>query len=155
MNSRDHPESYVIDASVAVKWHLLDETDVGAADAVLKDFRAGWIELIAPAHFRVEVVSAIRRAVRLGRLPRDEARPAVEEFLSWRIETTASERRVLAAFNRSISTGCSLYDGLYVALSQATGSRLIHADAWLRNALGDRFPLALWLTDYAPAEEEQ
>ncbi|MCX6020737.1 MAG: hypothetical protein NTZ05_03225 [Chloroflexi bacterium] len=46
--------------------------------------------------------------------------------------------------------GCSLYDGVYLALALARDCPLIYADNRLRNALRGRFPLALWIEDYQP-----
>ncbi len=43
------PPTYVVDASVAVKWVLRgDESLLADADALLEEYRAGSIHLIAP-----------------------------------------------------------------------------------------------------------
>ena len=62
MASANERPVYVVDASVAVKWHLRDEDDVDAADLVLDDFQDGRTELVAPSHFRFEIPSAILNA---------------------------------------------------------------------------------------------
>lgn len=139
---------YVMDASNAVKWHLHDEDHVREAHAVLLDFREGRLQLLAPHHIRYEVPSAILGAVRRNRLPADVGATAVRQFLSWDILTVASGELIQAGYGYAIRFGCSLYDGLYLALAELTSSHFIFADRRLRNALADGFPLALWIEDY-------
>ncbi len=50
----------VLDASVAVKWHLKDEDYAAEAALLLEDFGQGELELVAPAQIRYEVPSAFR-----------------------------------------------------------------------------------------------
>lgn len=45
--------------------------------------------------------------------------------------------------------GVPNYDGVYLALAQATHAPLLHADKKLRNALGNRFPYARWIEEYS------
>jgi predicted nucleic acid-binding protein len=145
---------FVVDASVAAKWFLKDESEYRSAELLLADFREHRIQLLAPAHLHYEVSSAIRNAVRTRRLSVDDAREAIEIFLAWNIETVSGVDLILAGFDLSMRFGGSLYDGIYLALAEATASPLIYADARLRNAIGDHFSLALWLTDYVPVGRE-
>ena len=139
---------YVLDASVAVKWYLRDKQDVGPADAVLADYRDDRIQLIAPEQIRYEVPSAVRNALRTNRLAVDQVRRAVATFLAWRIPTVGDDDLILAAFDHAVQFGCSLYDGLYMALADAIQGPLIYADQRLRNALRGQSPQAVWLPDY-------
>lgn len=118
---------YVVDASVAVKWHLRDEADLEHADALLTDFREGRIQLIAPEQIRYEVPSAIRNSLRTGRLTPSEARTAIADFLAWRFPTVRTDVLVLAGYDWALRIGCSLYDGLYVGLAQMAGCPLARA----------------------------
>ena len=52
------------DASVAVKWRLVDEPHGAHAVQVLTAYAAGDLALVAPDHFRYEVPAAIRAATR-------------------------------------------------------------------------------------------
>lgn len=140
---------YIVDASVAVKWYLRDEDDVVAADALLTDFREDRIQLVAPEHIRYEVPSAFRNAMRTNRLTPEQARRAIAGFLAWPITTVRDDDLILAACDQAVRFGCSFYDGLYLALAESTQHQYVYDDMRLRNALGTRFPLALWLTDYA------
>lgn len=141
--------AFVLDASVASKWQLRDEQDVAAADLVLDDFREGEIELLAPVQIRYEVVSAIRSAARRGRLTDQQGRTSSEQFLSFGIPTVDDDALIVAGYEQALRFGCSLYDGVYLALAESVGRPLLYADLRLRHALGTRFPLGLWIADYA------
>ena len=141
---------YVVDASVATKWLLRDEPDTDLADLLLEDSREGRIDLLAPAQLRYEVSSAVRNAVRARRLTRADGRGAIADFLSWSVRTVDDDALVLAGFDRALRFSCSFYDGLYVAPAEIADCSLVLADLRLRNALGSRFPRALWLDGYVP-----
>jgi predicted nucleic acid-binding protein len=141
-------EPLVLDASVATKWHLRDEAYSERARAVRIDFEEGRVQLAAPDHIRYEVANALRVAAVRGRISEIEGRTAVREFLSWGIRTVRTDELILAAYDASVTFGCALYDGLYLALALATKSPLIYADDALRRRLGGSFPLALWIGDY-------
>lgn len=106
--------------------------------------------LIAPGQIRYEVPSAIRNAVRAGRKTPASGRRAIADFLALSIPTVDDADLIEAGYDQALRFHGSLYDGLYVALADVLACPLIHADRRLRNELGATFPLALWLTDYAP-----
>lgn len=106
------------------------------------------MQLFAPEQIRYEVPSAFRNALRLRRWTTAQARQATEDFLALPIVTIGTAQLILAGFEQTLRFGCSLYDGLYVALAEMSGTPLIHADARLRNALDEQFPLAIWLADF-------
>ncbi|MGH2533378.1 MAG: type II toxin-antitoxin system VapC family toxin [Thermomicrobiales bacterium] len=142
-----------MDASVAAMWQLRDEEHVAAAAGLLQDFREGHIRLIAPVHLKFEVPSAIRKAWRTGRVTEEQARRAIAVFLRWNVPTVDDDDLITAAFEYTVQFGCSLYDGLYLALAERIACPFIFADGRLRNAIRGRFPLALWLPDYTLAAE--
>ncbi|MCX6020637.1 MAG: type II toxin-antitoxin system VapC family toxin [Chloroflexi bacterium] len=150
-------DRYVLDATVANKWHLLDEQYRDIALNVRQDFEDDRIELIAPSQLRFEVAAAILKATRnperVQRLEPRVGERILEVFQSWNIQYIPSESLTLPAYRIARQFGCSYYDGLYVALAQATATPLLHADNKLRNALRDRFPLAVWIEDYTAAPE--
>lgn len=150
MDSNGLTPRFIVDASVAVKWYLKDEDDVQSADALLADFRDDRIQLIAPGQIRFEVPSAFLNAVRMKRLPLDQLRQTIGDFLAWRILTVANDDLILAASDLALRFECALYDGLYLALAESAECPLIHADKRLRNSLGAGFPRAVWLGDYIP-----
>lgn len=131
---------YVVDASVASKWYLDDEEYGAQADAILGAYQQGAIQLLAPGHLRYEVSSAIRNALRTRRLSTEQIYTRISDFLAWDIPTVDSSDLILAGLGQAFRFGCSLYDGIYLALAEATRCPLLYADVRLRNVLGE-----LWL----------
>lgn len=144
---------YVVDASVAVKWHLRDEPNTRAADFLLRDYLDNRIKLLAPDHIRYEIASALRKTLRTRRMTTDQARAALSRFLSLPIQTVNVDDLIIAGFDLAARFGCSLYDGLYLALAEITNCPVVFADLRLRNTIAGRFPLAMWIDDYRPATE--
>lgn len=142
------PPRYVVDASVVAKWHPRDEEFVEPAVALLLAFQEDRVALLAPAHIAYEVPSAIRNAVRGKRLDPADGRAAITEFLALGIATVDDHGLIVAGYEQALRFGCSLYDGLYLALAEAARCPFIYADKHLRNALGNRFALALWIEEY-------
>jgi len=123
MESTNDRPLFVVDASVATKWHLLDEPWTLQAETVLRDYRQGRIELVAPASIRYEVPSAIRKTLRTRRFTPDVARSSIEAFLDLRLPTIDGDDLILAAYELTLRVGCSLYDGMYLALAEGLGCR--------------------------------
>lgn len=145
---------YVIDASVATKWHLDDETYVQENQTILDQFQQGRIHLLAPDHIRYEVASAILNATRMNppRIAFEAGRRSIGRVGQWGVDLVLDAGLLPSAYLLARRWGCSLYDALYLALAQAAQSPLIHADDRLRRALAGRFPLELWIEDYQPAD---
>lgn len=141
---------FVVDASVAVKWHLDDEDYVQQALSLLVEYREGRTDLLAPDHIRYEVPNAIKVASRAGRVTFQEGRAAIGLFLAWGITMAGTDDLILAAYDLSERLGCSLYDGLYLALAEAANCPLVYADRALRRRIEGVFPLAMWIGDYTP-----
>lgn len=139
---------YVVDASVAVKWHLEDEPQTDEALAFLDDYREARISVLAPDHIRYEVPSAIKSAVAMGRINASEGRQAIELFLVLRLPAVRSESLLLLGYEQATRYGCSFYDGLYLALAAASRCPLVHADLKLKKRLQGRFPFEMWIEDY-------
>ena len=146
--------AYILDASVAVKWHLRDEEFSQHALAVRTGFVEDQIDLLGPTLLSHEVSAALPRATRnpdrRQRITPELALQEARAFQLWNIKTVPSERLAPAAVELASSLGCSYYDAVYLALSQQTGLPFIYADAKLRRNLRDRFPLGLWIEDYPP-----
>ena len=139
----------VVDASVAVKWLLPDEEHTDRARLLLSRYGQAEIQLIAPSHLRYEIPSAITAAT-FGRTPRlgqDEARDAIEEFLSLPIQTVDANELILSAYSLVHQSGCAFYDALYLALAQSLGAPLITADRRFYQRIQPA-PGVVWLGDY-------
>lgn len=139
---------YVLDASVAVKWHLRDEEHAALALQILRDFREGRVGLLAPDHICYEVASAVQVAVLRDRITVEEGRSSLADFYGWGIPTVRGESLIFFAYDQALKLHCSFYDALYLALAQSANAPLISADEKLRHTIGQDFPLALWIEDY-------
>jgi predicted nucleic acid-binding protein len=118
----------VLDASAAVE-HVL-ATPPGAA--VARRLRGETIHV--PAHFDVEAIGAIRRAV-VRRLINDhEGLVAVADFLSLPVRHWPTKPFIRRAYQ--LRTTHSVADGVYVALAEGFGAPLITCDGRLAQSHG-------------------
>lgn len=142
-------EVLVVDASVAVKWHLPDEEHTEQARLLLRRFAGGLTELIAPNYIRYEVPNAIVVATR-GRAPRispERARQAIDEFLALRLPVLDDDALITGAYGIVQTRGCALYDAFYVALAERLQVSFVTADRRLYQRLAGS-PYPVWLGDY-------
>jgi predicted nucleic acid-binding protein len=154
-------EQLVVDASVATKWHLPDEADADLAIALLTHHLTGTVQLVAPAHIRSEVPSAITvatRAILQGQQhPRRtvaQAAQAIADFLAIGLPTLDDDELVVAAYGVTQQYGCAFYDGLYLALAQRLGVRFILADRRFYTLIR-HLPFVVWLADYETAASDE
>ena len=71
---------YVLDASVAFKW-VVPEPDSDKANLLRDDFRNGIHELLGPDIFPPEIMHALTRAERQGRIKAGQASILLPEVL--------------------------------------------------------------------------
>src|SRR3989304_6304313 len=140
------PPTYVVDASVAVKWvlQLPDEAHSTLATNILRDFEEDRIRLIAPDYIRAELGNAVLRAVRQRRITLDQGERGLERVLALGIELIRNSGLFLGAWQLAQRYTASYYDAGYLAVAVMSGRSLVHADARLRNALHRQFPHELW-----------
>lgn len=133
-NSFAKTEIVIIDASVGVKWLIVEElTD--RANALVGD------DMSVPALFYSEVANAICKKARRGEL---ELEPVVEQLPKLRLITTTIDDASFAA--RALTLAHELdhpvYDCVYLAIAEAREELLVTADVkFLRKVSG---------TSYAP-----
>ncbi len=139
----------VLDASVAVKWHLKDEEYAAESALLLTQFAQGRVELFAPSHINYEVASAVSVATlrQPPRLSQDEGREAVQEFIALGIRTVDDPALSLEAYDLVHRHGIALYDALYLALSLRLQIPLMNADRRLQQRLG-QLPNVVWIGHY-------
>jgi predicted nucleic acid-binding protein len=143
-------DAFVLDASVAAKWHLQDEEDADRALVLLERFVAGRVALFAPSHIRFEVPAVITHAT-IGRAPRvsqDVARESIEAFLALGIKTVETPALILAAFPHVHQYGIAFYDAVYLALAKQLDLPFITADRRLNDRIRN-LPGVTWIGDYS------
>lgn len=148
------PKLFVVDASALLAAWLPKEAYREQADALLKRYQDGQLELCGPTLLPHEILNGLYIAVRgkAGQAPRLTPEEALEVWalfqrLGLRLEgTEALSGRILEL---ALEYGRpSAYDMTYVALAEHLHSPLITGDQRLLKAIGGRlgwvFPLWEW-----------
>lgn len=149
-------EAFVVDASVAAKWHLKGEAYDEQARLLLTRLAQGLTALAAPSQIRYEVPSAITAAT-LGRAPRlshEDGRAAIAEFLSLPLVFYDSPALILNAYALVHEYVIAIYDALYLALAQQLDVPFVTADRRLYQRI-QQLPGVVWLGNYTPSEDER
>lgn len=139
----------VVDASVAIKWHLRDELLSSEATALLEEFATGRLRLTAPALIRYEMASALENARRRARISDNDSFVELEAFLQYGIDERADSGELVAAAQRvAFLTGTSVYDAIYVSHAETRGYDLVTSDKALLRRL-ESYPVkAFNLADF-------
>lgn len=137
---------YVLDASVAAKCVLppADEPLVSEAMELLDAYVEGRVRLVVPDVFWPEIGNVLWKAVRFGRMSRQNAGDALQTFRERRIPTSPSQPLMEQAFSIAVAFDRAIYDCMYIALAIVSRSQLVTADRRLANSLGAQFPVR-WL----------
>ena len=122
--------SYVVDASVAVKWYVPEVH----ADAALRVLEPGH-ELHAPDLLHAEVGNILWKKTRRGELLPAEARRIADALLAAPLLVHPAASLLEAALEIALRADRSVYDGIYVALAIALDVPLVTADRRLVHAL--------------------
>lgn len=139
-------KTYVLDASVALKWPIPASAEplFSEARALLGRHSKGEIEFVVPDLFWAEVANVLARGARRGRWSWPDAEEGLEQMLSRDFATVPSQHLLREAFDIAFAYDRSIYDCFYVALAVESKTDLITADERLANALAARFPVK-WL----------
>jgi len=144
MRSEQH---WVVDASVALKWYLEDETNVRQAAHLWNAFSAGQATLIAPNYIRYEIANALEVARLQRRITHSQADDKLTSFLGTGVYLEADDDALLRdAINATRRYDVTPYDGLYLALAESLGYRFVTADGGLYRRLRNDVPYVLWIS---------
>jgi predicted nucleic acid-binding protein len=113
----------VVDASIAAAW-VLPEIQTQAAVSLLQTRRG----LVAVDLIKVEVFSAILKAVRIKRLTPAHAASAIENFNRVRLTLEPMGDVVPAAYDIAQRHSGSIYDACYIALARSLAAPLATDD---------------------------
>jgi predicted nucleic acid-binding protein len=83
---------------------------------------------IAPAHWEAELTNVVWMAVRSGILPLEEGPVRLSLARRLGIESVATTTLCQAALLRSVASGVSVYDTLFVELAARTGCPVVTFD---------------------------
>jgi predicted nucleic acid-binding protein len=125
----------VLDTSVAVKWHLEEEHSDEAArllDAVGSEVS----ELLAPSTLQPEFFNTLWQQRRRGELSIEEVRQAWADFRAGEPATLYEPADLMPrAAELVLETGVSIYDALFLALAEYSGTVMVTADDKLLRTL--------------------
>ena len=143
------PQIFVLDASVAVKWYVEEELREQAL-VLRQDFYEGRLFLLSQALLLYEVANALR--YHPGLSPEDVV-ASMRSLQDMQLDIVApGESQVETAVKTAFEENISMYDAMYLALADVTGSRLLTADESLYDNLSkERKRLVLLLRDYGKA----
>lgn len=137
--SEERPELLVVDASVAAKWYIPEELSEEAAQ-VLEAGARGEARLIAPDLLGPEIGNVLWHRHRRGDITLERVREAWAAFEAAPLSLVETRSLMPAALEVAVSCGCTVYDGMYVALAEAYGEEeavLLIADRKLVIRLAD------------------
>lgn len=119
----------VVDASVALKWVLLEQDRDRAIALLTED------ELIAPDLLHVECANALTMRVRRGLISAVNASDALHVVLNAPVLIRSSASLVAKAHDLSLELQRTAYDSLYLALAVAEDAVLVTADGKFADAV--------------------
>jgi predicted nucleic acid-binding protein len=143
---------YVIDAGVAVKWFIPEE-DSAIAHQLLTRYLQGLDMLIAPDLLVSECGNVFWRRQRQGDIAQEEATDSLDDLLALQIPLTPATSLVQIALQLAIQHERTVYDSLYLALSEERNCPLITADERFFNAVSSTFPNLILLRNWQPPAE--
>lgn len=138
-----------VDASVAVKWVLVDEGWRKKARRFLQDSVEADFTLIAPPLYEYETESVLQRRLYSGALTIAEVDTALAQLAVIGVQIVTHPIMVRRA--REIARQFSqprIYDSLYAALSELRGCEFWTADKSFCNDVRAGLPFVKYLPDY-------
>lgn len=125
--------STVIDCSMALSWHLPDETNL-QSNIVLDLVKDGGG--IVPALFRMEFVNALGMAIKRNRITIEYRNEVVVQFRSLQVETDYQGLEMVWEHTMALADehDLTIYDATYLELAMRLGKPLATFDKQLARA---------------------
>lgn len=137
----------VIDSGVVVKW-FVTEPYTPEAQRILADYQAGAVELLAPDLLFAEFGNIIWKKHTLQGMSATDAQAVISAFQLLNFIITPSAVLLGDAYRLAVTHRRTVYDSLYLALSQREKCQFVTADERLVNALGASLPGVVWLANW-------
>ena len=137
----------VIDASVVLKWYLMDEECGQEAFSILEQHVAGDVALLAPTILPYEVLNALLVAERRDRIAEGVTEEAFYGFLELQINFLDPFVDYLDTLTLARSYHRSIYDESYISLAKKNNIDFVTGDKRLFNAVKDKLKWVKWIGD--------
>ncbi len=137
--------TFVVDASVAVKWVVVEPEREAAAD-LRALYEAEAVDLRAPRQIVEEVASALSKLYRRKKLSVGQAESAYRKFEARKPRLVDDLNLVGAAFALSLRHQISVWDCLYLALAIDRRADLITADQRFYRSVARHYPFVRMLS---------
>lgn len=149
MKTDKPPDAIVIDTSVAAKWFLPERLSA-EADAVLEQVRLGRLQLSSPDLIIHEFANILWQRQKKGEINGNQAREIMSDFERLPIELVPADVLGVEALKIACITGCTAYDGAFVALAAGLKSGLLTADRKLLQMMAETgfARRVVWLGDF-------
>jgi predicted nucleic acid-binding protein len=135
----------VIDASVVLKWFLVDEDHSQSAFELLDKYVSFELEIIAPSLLEYEVLNGLAIARKRGRIEEEKAIMAFDGFTDLGIDKIDISPIYQKVIHFSESYNLSVYDASYLGVANREGIELITADINLFNKTKKNLNWIKWL----------
>ncbi len=141
----------VVDASIAIKW-LLVEPDSNRAAKLLDEWINKGMLILAPSLLTYEITSALYQKVRKGEITLDRVKEALAELSLTEIDFDFSTD--FASSTRAVELANHLrlpatYDSHYLALAERKGCELWTADLRMWNSIRGKLDWVQLLDHYS------
>lgn len=137
----------VVDSSIVIKWFVTEPLSEEAR-RVLNGYQSGALTLIAPDLLAAEIGNIVWKKVRMQGLAREDAQQIISAFRELDIELIPTISLLEDAVRIAMAHERTVYDALYIALSEREQSLFITADERLVNAVNKSFPNTVWLANW-------
>lgn len=138
----------VVDASVALKWYIKDETDINEAIDILLDYESGKINFIVPRLFYYEIANVIHIAVQRKRLSEDEGKNIINDLLDIKTSIIDTNELIRNAYQKARKYNLSVYDALYLEVARGHGITLYTADKKFYDSVREKNKFVKLIRDY-------
>jgi len=135
----------VLDASVVLKWYLVDEEYGQKALDLLSRYVSNELEILAPSLLEYEVVNGLFIAQKRGRIKDEKILKAIEGFIDLKINFKSLSHFYPKIMHYCKVYHCSVYDASYLALADVEGVMMITSDSRLYNAVRKNLKWVKWL----------
>lgn len=136
----------VIDSSVVIKWFVTGPLSAEAR-RVLEGYESGELTLLAPDLLVAEIGNIVWKKIRLQGLAKADAEQIIAAFREMDIALIPSAELLGHAFQIAMAHERTVYDSLYIALSEREQCVFITADERLVNAVNKSFPKTVWVAN--------